>query len=1152
GLASNYVLPSLSNASLNNKATINAVTTAVNIIGNSQSGTYNGNQQSVSGFTATGLVGSDTAANISGFAATGAIGTNAGSYTNIVNGSNSNYSNIIFTNGSLNIDRAIATINATKTYDSTTNLNAGQISVTGINGQTLNYTGTASANNANVAANSSNYVSGITGLADGTGLASNYVLPSLSSASLNNKATINAVTTAVNIIGNSQSGTYSGNQQSVSGFTATGLVGSDTAANISGITASGATGTNAGSYTNIVSGSNSNYSNIIFTNGTLNIDRAIATINATKTYDSTTNLNAGQISVTGVNGQTLNYTGTASANNANVAANSSNYVSGITGLADGTGLASNYVLPSLSSASLNNKATINAVTTAVNIIGNSQSGTYNGNQQSVSGFTATGLVGSDTTANISGIISSGAMGTNAGSYTNIVSGSNSNYSNIIFTNGSLNIDRAIATINATKTYDSTTNLNAGQISVTGVNGQTLNYTGTASANNANVAANGSNYVSGITGLADGTGLASNYILPSLSVQSLNNKATINAVTTAVNIVGNSQSGTYNGNQQSVSGFSATGLVGTDTAANISGIAARGAIGTNAGTYTNTVSGSNSNYSNIIFTNGTLNIDRAIATINATKTYDSTTSLTSGQVNITGVNGQTLNYTGTASANNANVAANGSNYVSGITGLADGTGLASNYVLPSLSSASLNNKATINAVTTAVNIIGNSQSGTYNGNQQSVSGFSATGLVGTDTAANISGIAASGAIGTNAGTYTNTVSGSNSNYSNIIFTNGTLNIDRAIATINATKTYDSTTSLTSGQVNITGVNGQTLNYTGTASANNANVAANGSNYVSGITGLADGTGLASNYVLPSLSSASLNNKATINAVTTAVNIIGNSQSGTYNGNQQSVSGFTATGLVGTDTAANISGITASGAIGTNAGTYTNIVSGSNSNYSNIIFTNGTLNIDRAIATINATKTYDSTTSLTSGQVNITGINGQTLNYTGTASANNANVVANGSNYVSGITGLADGTGLASNYILPSLSVRSLNNKATINAVTTAVNIIGNSQSGTYNGNQQSISGFTATGLVGSDTAANISGFTASGAIGTNAGTYTNIVSGSNSNYSNIIFTNGTLNIDRAIATINATKTYDSTTSLTSGQVNITGVNGQTLNYTGTAV
>ncbi|MFZ6727698.1 beta strand repeat-containing protein, partial [Undibacterium sp. MH2W] len=829
-----------------------------------------------------------------------------------------------------------------------------------------------------------------------------------------------------------------GNQQSVSGFTATGLVGSDTAANISGFTASGAIGTNAGTYTNIVSGSNSNYSNIIFTNGSLNIDRAIATINATKTYDSTTNLNAGQISVTGVNGQTLNYTGTAVANNANVAANGSNYVSGITGLSDGTGLASNYVLPSLSSASFNNKATINAVTTAVNIIGNSQSGTYNGNQQNVSGFTATGLVGTDTAANVSGITASGAIGTNAGTYTNTVSGSNSNYSNIIFTNGTLNIDCAIATISATKTYDSTTSLTSGQVNITGVNGQTLNYTGTASANNANVAANGSNYVSGITGLTDGTGLASNYILPSLSVQSLNNKATINAVTTAVNIIGNSQSGTYNGNQQSVSGFTATGLVGTDTAANISGITASGAIGANAGSYTNSVSGSNSNYSNIIFTNGTLNIDRAIATINATKTYDSTTSLSSGQVNITGVNGQTLNYTGTASANNANVAANGSNYVSGITGLADGTGLASNYVLPSLSSASLNNKVTINAVTTAVNIIGNSQSGTYNGNQQSVGGFTATGLVGSDTAANISGITASGAIGTNAGSYTNIVSGSNSNYSNIIFTNGSLNIDRAIATINATKTYDSTTSLSSGQVNITGINGQTLNYSGTASANNANVAANGSNYVSGITGLADGTGLASNYILPSLSVQSLNNKATISAVTTAVNIIGNSQSGTYNGNQQSIGGFTATGLVGTDTAANISGFTASGAIGTNAGSYTNTVSGSNSNYSNIIFTNGTLNIDRAIATINATKTYDSTTNLNAGQISVTGVNGQKLNYTGTAVANNANVFANGSNYVSGITGLTNGTGLASNYVLPSLTTNSSANSVTINQATATIN------------------------------------------------------------------------------------------------------------------
>ncbi|MFZ6694122.1 hypothetical protein, partial [Undibacterium sp. SXout20W] len=194
--------------------------------------------------------------------------------------------------------------------------------------------------------------------------------------------------------------------------------------------------------------------------------------------------------------------------------------------------------------------------------------------------------------------------------------------------------------------------------------------------------------------------------------------------------------------------------------------------------------------------------------------------------------------------------------------------------------------------------------------------------------------------------------------------------QATATINATKTYDSNTSLTPGQVSITGVNGQTLNYTGTAVANNANVAANATNYVSGITGLSDGTGLASNYILPALSNASANNQATINAVTTAVNIIGNSQSGTYNATQQSVNGFTATGLVGTDTASNITGFTASGATGTNAGSYANTVGGTNSNYSNIVYTNGSLNIGQATASISASKTYDSNTSLTTGQVSIT--------------------------------------------------------------------------------------------------------------------------------------------------------------------------------------
>ncbi|MFZ6693541.1 MBG domain-containing protein, partial [Undibacterium sp. SXout20W] len=353
----------------------------------------------------------------------------------------------------------------------------------------------------------------------------------------------------------------------------------------------------------------------------------------------------------------------------------------------------------------------------------------------------------------------------------------------------------------------------------------------------------------------------------------------------------------------------------------------------------------SNYSNIVYTNGSLNIGQATASISASKTYDSNTSLTTGQVSITGVNGQTLNYTGTALANNANVSANATNYVSGITGLSDGTGLASNYVLPSQSAKSGNNQATINAVTTAVNIIGNSQSGTYNGNQQSVSGFTATGLVGTDTASNITGFNASGATGTNAGSYANTVGGTNSNYSNVNYTNGSLNIGQATATINATKTYDSNTSLTPGQVSITGVNGQTLNYTGTAVANNANVAANATNYVSGITGLSDGTGLASNYLLPSLSGVSANNNATITAA--ALTVSANNAT-KIAGENAILSGFTSKGLQGQDVIDAVSLLSSGASVTASPGSYeilTSKAQGSHFDATNyaITYVNGQLNV-----------------------------------------------------------------------------------------------------------------------------------------------------------------------------------------------------------------
>ena len=66
---------------------------------------------------------------------------------------------------------------------------------------------------------------------------------------------------------------------------------------------------------------------------------------------------------------------------------------------------------------------------------------------------------------------------------------------------------------------------------------------------------------------------------------------------------------------------------------------------------------------------------------------------------------------------------------------------------------------------------------------------------------------------------------------------------------------------------------------------------------------------------------------------------------------------------------------------------------------------------------ATKVYDGTTALTGGDITISGlIGGQTLTYTG-ATASSANVGTG--NYITGMT-LANGTGLASNYALPTLN------------------------------------------------------------------------------------------------------------------------------------
>ncbi|MEI7792976.1 MAG: YDG domain-containing protein, partial [Candidatus Berkelbacteria bacterium] len=222
------------------------------------------------------------------------------------------------------------------------------------------------------------------------------------------------------------------------------------------------------------------------------------------------------------------------------------------------------------------------------------------------------------------------------------------------------------------------------------------------------------------------------------------------------------------------------------------------------------------------------------------------------------------------------------------------------------------------------------SGTINGVAGAVS---ITGLVGADNTSGITGVTISNAnVSGNAanststsGTYITAITGiTASNYSlslsaaNQTLSTGTLYgvngslatytavtgtnavwLAKATATISATKTYDGTTSLTNGQVTITGVtvggNTQVLGYTGTATTSDANVATLSKYVVDGAMVLVAGgsgatAGVASNYALPA-SNSNANNSATITAATATI-----SATKTYDGTTSLTNGqVTITGV-----------------------------------------------------------------------------------------------------------------------------------------------------------------------------------------------------------------------------------------------------------------
>ena len=1020
------------------------------------------------------------------------------------------------TNAPVTISKKTVSLIAEKVYDGSTTFTSLTVD-TGVAGQNLSYSSVTS-NDANVVT-ANKYINAIT-LADATdgsgGLIANYQLPSLLAASANNQVTITPKTVTF-------SGTptreYNGSSTLDSSLvTVLTGVGSETLG-MSNVVANSAN-VGSGNYiasmtlTNGTGGIASNYQlpTLNATTAPVSITAKTVTLSAAKYYDGSTSLSGDQVTIgTGVGSETLSYS-SATVNNANAG---SRYINAIT-LADGTGLAANYQLPSLD---INHApATVNKV--SLTVTATDASMTYGASSLPTFEKTISGFVNNETSSVIRGTL---VYTTDASLY-NGTAGS-----------GSV----------------------AGTYSVTPASGLTAdNYTfnyqpGVLTINKANltIAASNDSKVYGATTTSSGVAYSSGEssgATAGFTTSGLVNGDTISSVTLT-----------------SVGGDAlATVLAGPYT------ITPSALGGTGASRVTS------ANYE-ITYTTGTLTVNPKTVVLSATKTYDGSTSLSSTQLTITtGVGSETLSFSG-ATVNDANA---GSRYINAIT-LVDGTGSAANYQLPTLdisgAPATINKAVLSVAAANSSMSYGDASlpsfTSTISGYVNNESSSVITGSPGYSTSATAySGTAGSGS---GAGTYTvtpilGTLAADNYSFS---YTSGTLTIGKASVTISAsndTKVYGSTTT-SAGVSYSSGVAlGATAGFSSSGLANGDTISSvtltsSGGNSGAGV--------LAGPYTItPSALGGTGSSRVTTDnyeityasgSMSVTPKTVTLSATKTYDGS---------TGLSGAqitlDTGISGQTLTYSGAVASNANVATankyisaiTLVddSGEASNYQlpTLNASNAPVTINAKTVSLSASKTYDASTDLTGSQITLTtGIAGQTLTYTG-ASASNANV-AIGNKYISAIT-LSDATdgsgGLASNYQLPTLNAANAPVTITAKQVTLSAE---KTYDGTISlsGSQITINtGISGQSLTYTSATANDSNVaTANKYI--SAITLANGSGGVASNYAlpTLDATNAPVTINRANLSVTANTQYSGSTQIAASDLTITGVNGEIFTLSGTA-
>ena len=1112
---------------------------SVDLVANSDAKTYNGSEQSASGFT-----GAPEDADFSGITV-GANGTDAGTYpAQFAEGTvgtidkTEKYIVASVENGSLVIGKAEVTLKSadlSKKYDGTALKNGDNALETEsgfVEGEGATYAFTGSQTVVGSSPNAFDYT-----LNEGT-KADNYTITK-SEGTLKVTDRDETEKYEITVTANSATETYDGTEKTVSGVTGTTLTNDKGATfTVEGLSAT-VSGTDAGEYTNEVGGTPvvkdaagndvTSQFKVKTVNGKLVIDKRAVTIkpkDATKAYDGKP-LKATEwevVSGSFVDGQSIadpQYDGSQTVPGSSESSITWSY-------AEGTNADNYNITAAKGSLTVTDRA--DGEKYEITVTANSAEFTYDGNEHMAEGFKTLEFTVDGNEYTVSGL-SASVSGTDAGTYPNNVTGTAkvmdaagndvTDQFSVTTESGSLVINKAKATIapkDATKAYDGT-DLKASEFVTEGF----VKDQGVKSATFTGSQLNVGTSKSGIDGyvLADGTN-ANNYDITkgtgNLEVTPVSDEVT-------VTITGNAATLKYNGTEQSVTGYTVACSNGLYTANNFVFTGEAVAKGTNADIYdmgikADQFSNTSANFSNVTFVvenDGSLTIsprEVVLASDSAEKSYDGTalTKNEQSNVKVSGdgfVDGEGASFDITGSQTNAGSSKNTFTY-----SLNEGTQSA-NYEI-----TQFEGDLTVNAITSpvVVTIVGDNKQATYDGEEHTAEGYTFTSdnELYTQDKVNFSGEAK--AHRTDVGTTTMGLEGQftnadTTNFKNVTFkvTDGFVQVDKAQVTLKSAdlnKKYDGT-ALKNGdnalETESGFAEGEGATYEFTGSQTVVGSSPNAFNYT-----LNEGT-KADNYTITK-SEGTLT--VTNRDAKYRIEVESNSAEFTYDGNEHMAEGFKTLEFTVDGNEYTVSGLSASVAK-TDAGTYSNAITGTAkvvdasdndvSDQFSVTTKSGSLVIKQASVHMKSASgewVYDGNEHAKHEMESVTGFaKGEGATYSYTGAITNAGTVQNMFTYT-----LNEGT-KASNYTFDDPEYGTLKVAPVSDEVT--VTIKGNTATKTYDGTEKTVSGYdfeASNGLYGAG------GFDFSGdavAKGANVGTYkmgleADQFSNTSANFSNVTF------------------------------------------------